>query len=1166
MNNPVPEVQIAVEAPPEPPAAAGGGGWLVAALPMLGSLGSVAYLAASQPGRTWVVAAAGVALTSVGFVAATVWRQRAQSQAAVDSTRARYLGHLGDVRLRAEAAMAARRAALVLAQPHPVSGIVSPAVGERVLDGQDGACGSPVLALRLGTCRGASGVALTVGVAAPLSRPDPVLVTAVRRLEQAVAEADDLPFVLDVPVGSTIDLLGAPQQARAVARALIAAAARAGWSVDVRPGAETPVGEWDWTSWLPDPWRSGAAPRLVVADQCDPAPDPGVLLVRVAPEAPLAGGLAVALAPDGDTAEVSWAGRTWRPVRPDALSPAAAEVVARSRVRGGGVRPGDPTSVPPALWRPEEAWRARVRGQRLRAYLGTDLAGEPLVIDLKQPAEGGVGPHGILVGATGSGKSEVLRALVLSLIATHGPDVLNLVLVDFKGGATFAGLAAVPHVAGVITNLGDDLQLVDRMAAALLAEVVRREELLRDAGAVASVGELEGRGGDLLPDLLVVIDEFAELLVARPEVVDVLGQLGRVGRSLGIHLLLASQRLDEGRLRGLDAHLSYRIGLRVQSPGESRALLGIPDAAALPTRPGEGYLRTGPQPPTRFRAAYVSGPVPDLEDNGADIVLPVRRRSGPASLLTASTPTRTAAPSVLEALAQRMVGHGPVAHRVWLPPLDRSPELADLLATAPADPLVVPVGLVDRPDVQRYHPLLLDLRGAGGHIAIVGGPRSGRSSALATVVAALATRTTSAQTQFYVIGSGGPALADLAALPHVGVVTRAGDVERAASAIDHVGHVVQRRRAEPTGRAGHWPDGRGHVFLVIDGWAALRAVLPDAETAVSELATTGLGYGVHVLLSASRWLDLRGSLRDALGTRLELRLGEPADSEIDRRAARAVPIDRPGRGLAPSGHQMIWARSTGVAWPTGGPRAPGLPILPPTIRTHQLPVDGADRVVLGVDETGGPWSVPCAAHLLVVGDPGSGKTTLLRTYAAQLCRTVPASGVQVVLLDPRGSLEGCLDPAYLLGRWTGTADLRGEAAALADYLDSRRRAGTRARAAVHLVIDDEDLLDGPGGEQHPLAGLLEMVSRDPAGQVRLVVARRARGIGRAVGRPPLSTILQADALPVLLSGPPDEHLRGRRMRHLPPGRGVAPGPDGHLVQVQSALPADPPFPCDETHC
>ena len=258
-------------------------------------------------------------------------------------------------------------------------------------------------------------------------------------------------------------------------------------------------------------------------------------------------------------------------------------------------------------------WAPRPHRDRLRVPIGIGRDGQPVELDLKESAQDGMGPHGLLIGATGSGKSEVLRTLVLALAATHSSETLNLVLVDFKGGATFTSLDRLPHVAAVITNLADELPLVDRMVDAINGELVRRQEVLRRAGNFASVRDYEkARAGGAplapLPSLLIICDEFSELLTAKPDFIDLFVQIGRVGRSLGVHLLLASQRLEEGRLRGLDTHLSYRIGLRTFSALESRTVLGVPDAYELPRSPGHGYLKFGTEPLVRFKAAYVSGP------------------------------------------------------------------------------------------------------------------------------------------------------------------------------------------------------------------------------------------------------------------------------------------------------------------------------------------------------------------------------------------------------------------------------------------------------------------------------------------------------------------------------------------------------------------------------
>ena len=175
-------------------------------------------------------------------------------------------------------------------------------------------------------------------------------------------------------------------------------------------------------------------------------------------------------------------------------------------------------------------------------------------------------------------------------------------------------MSGLPHVSAVITNLAEELTLVDRMQDALSGEMVRRQELLREAGNFASIRDYEkarAGGEDLapLPSLFIVVDEFSELLSAKPEFIDLFVAIGRLGRSLGVHLLLASQRLEEGRLRGLESHLSYRIGpADVLRPG-------VPHGARRPRRlraarrcPGLGYLKPDPTTLLRFKAAYVSGP------------------------------------------------------------------------------------------------------------------------------------------------------------------------------------------------------------------------------------------------------------------------------------------------------------------------------------------------------------------------------------------------------------------------------------------------------------------------------------------------------------------------------------------------------------------------------
>ena len=362
------------------------------------------------------------------------------------------------------------------------------------------------------------------------------------------------------------------------------------------------------------------------------------------------------------------------------------------------LRLGDPRTVDPSV-----SWRPRAPRDRLRVPIGVGTNGQPVDLDIKESAQGGMGPHGLVIGATGSGKSELLRTLVLGLALTHSSETLNFVLVDFKGGATFASLDVLPHTSAIITNLEDELILVDRMRDAIQGEMVRRQEALRAAGNYASLRDYErareqGAALDPMPSLFIVVDEFSELLSAKPDFIDLFVMIGRLGRSLGVHLLLASQRLEEGKLRGLDTHLSYRVGLRTFSSMESRVVLGVPDAYELPSAPGNGYLKEATEGMVRFKAAYVSGaytktasvrPGPRPRAGHARRYCPTRsttwrRATSSPTVRTSRRPAgtrRRAVPRRRCSTSSSTGSRAPAmpARKVWLPPLDVPPTLDELL-------------------------------------------------------------------------------------------------------------------------------------------------------------------------------------------------------------------------------------------------------------------------------------------------------------------------------------------------------------------------------------------------------------------------------------------------------------------------------------------------------
>ncbi|GAA3583229.1 type VII secretion protein EccC [Amycolatopsis ultiminotia] len=869
---------------------------------------------------------------------------------------------------------------------------------------------------------------------------------------------------------------------------------------------------------------------------------------------------------------------------------------------------GDPFAFDPA-----DTWLPRPSRDRLRVRFGIRPDGTPIELDLKESAQDGMGPHGLLIGATGSGKSELLRTLVLALAITHPPNTLNFALIDFKGGATFTRLDKLPHTSAVITNLAEELPLVDRMTEAINGELIRRQELLRAAGNFSSLRDYEkarnsGAALPEVPTLLVVCDEFSELLSARPDFIDMFVQIGRVGRSLGVHLLLASQRLEEGRLRGLDTHLSYRIGLRTFSEIDSRVVLGVTDAFTLPRAPGHGFLKFGDEPMVRFRSAYVSGVhTVGAAPAGGPVQLPGMQVYSTAYVAPpveeaeddqpAGDPDEAVGESLMDILVDRFTGRGVPAHQIWLPPLAEPPTLDSLIGPATVDPerglqagdgslrgsLKAVAGVVDRPLDQRRDPLVLDLSAAAGHVVITGAPRSGKSTALRSVITSLALTHTPREVQFYCLDFGGGSLASLRGLPHVGGVAgrqNVGAVRRTIAEVSTVLAERERRFAEDEvdGMAAYRElrpedDRYGDVFLVVDGWTTLRKDFEDLEDVVGAIAARGLAYGVHIVASCSRSFDLRPNVRDLFGTRIELRLGDPVDTTVDRMSALNVPENSPGRGITSTGHQLLMALPrvdgrAGVAdLPAGVSTlvamvadswqrepAPNVRLLPAKLAYEALPPrddPAAHRLTIGIAEQDlAPVQLDFTAdaHLMLLGDADSGKTAFLRALARRITESYTPDQARVLLVDHRRGLLGEVGGDHLLGYGTDlatTTRLMADAArAMADRLPGPDVTPEQLRARswwqgpeLFVLVDDYDLVASV--LDNPFLPLLEYLAQGRDIGLHVVLTRRTGGAGRALFEQFLARVRDVGSPGLMLSGDREEGplFGGLKPESLPPGRG-----------------------------
>jgi S-DNA-T family DNA segregation ATPase FtsK/SpoIIIE len=1232
--------EVARQAQPSP---------LVRFLPIVTAIAAVGAMAVAYYSRSAVARNPAFLIFPLMMLVSTVTTVISNAdrrRGAINAERADYLTYLSDVRADVVNTAAAQYQSLFWCHPDPDT-LWTLVGGCRMWERR--ASDSDFCQVRIGLGTLPLATRLVPPTIETNGRQDPVTVSALQRFLRTHSTVPNLPLTLSLREVAAVSVGGDMMYARALVRATVCQLAVMHSPRLVLVAAAVSDHNrmhWDWLKWLPHNRHpcinDDVGPARLVYASLAAAMEAlaGVTTDRL-PADPLAPHVVVVVDGDDDDTERvnSAAGKAVTTLtiddsalvgtlrlrvsdsevvagtsidddvaaRPDAMSYTAALACAQrlAGYRASGMDTSKQTDWSDligigdvAFFAPEQCWAGRRPHDRLRVPIGITVAGAPVELDIKEAAENGMGPHGLCIGATGSGKSEFLRTVALGMMACHSPEDLNLVLIDFKGGATFAGLEPAPHVAAVITNLSDKAALVRRMRDALTGEMNRRQEVLREAGNVDGIAahrRARRAGAQLspLPTLFIIVDEFSELLSQHPDFADVFVAIGRLGRSLGVHLLLASQRLEEGRLRGLESHLSYRVCLKTLSINESRIVLGTSDAYELPSAPGAAYLRVGTDGLIQFQTAYVSGPCrADAQRAADDPISPEREEKSEPARLFATQPigpvtvagrTETDAVdrrTVLQTVVERLSGHGPRAHEVWLPPLGAAPVLSTLLADSEAmSPLTVPIGIVDRPFEQCRTPLVVDLSGAAGNVAIVGAPQSGKSTALRTLITALAVTHDPSAAQFYCLDFGGGTLACLREWPNVGSVAGRADRQLTRRMIDWLSALIRSRemlfRDHEIESIAHYRrlkenrdplcDRFGDVFLVVDGWPSLTREFETVETSVAALAAEGLSYGVHVVLSASRWAEIRPALRDQIGTRIELRLGDPADSELDRRRAQEVPEGKAGRGLSHDGLHMFIAlpkldsedSNAGSCWRRDGWIAPPIPLLPAQVDHCEVieRAGAADfRPLIGLEESElCPVVIDFAQHLhlLILGDNESGKTATLRIICRELVRTTTAAQCQLFVVDVRRSLLGVVQSeSGHLGGYLASADAVGEV--VPRILEQLRRRMPPWNATplqlrerswwsgpeIYVVIDDYDLVGTAGG--NPLASLSEVLPHSRDLGLHLLVARRSSGAARAMFEPLLSGLRDAGSMTLLMSGNPDEGLTigSVRTSSMPPGRGT----------------------------
>jgi DNA segregation ATPase FtsK/SpoIIIE, S-DNA-T family len=716
------------------------------------------------------------------------------------------------------------------------------------------------------------------------------------------------------------------------------------------------------------------------------------------------------------------------------------------------------------------------------------------------------GPHGLVGGTTGAGKSELLRSLVAGLGASVGPDHLTFVLIDFKGGSAFDECAKLPHTVGMVTDL--DEHLAERALRCLEAELKYRERTLRDVGATDLPDYLRKGLPEPMPRLVVIIDEFATLKAELPQFIDALVGVAQRGRSLGVHMLLATQRPQGAISDNIRANTNMRIALRVQEPADSSDIIDVTDAAAIPrTAPGRAYVRLGPGEVVAIQSALSTGARSATAIAPIDVAPfvygPQPRRAGiDADVAPAVDEEPETDLSVLvAAIGAAFARTGrPPPRRPWPDPLPTEIDLDAVVEEALArergsgnaapGTTVVPFAMGDDPEAQSQYPV--GWAPGEGNIIFYGLGGSGTTTGLTSLALSLARLRSPDDLHLYGLDFGAGELGVLEPLPHVGAVLMAGERERQTRLMRHLRGELDRRRALGVAAARQEP----MVVTLIDGWSAFAAEFNDLASgpvweAFIRVLADGPEVGLLTAITGDRPNAVPASIASLVQQRFVLRLPTKGDYTAFGLRTGDVPEMEPGRAIVATTAQEVQIARPADGAPAAAVRiAAGHPApTRPPVRVEPLATEipfAALRAVAGLDDR--PWQIPIGVaerdrspvgltayqgeHALVTGPARSGKSTTLLTIAAA-CRAARPDVTVVAVAGPRSPLGG----DELVDQLVTPAQIGDTLGPLVD----------ETGGVVLVLVDDAEALDDVGG-------VLDRLSTSERPDLLFVAAGRNDGI------------------------------------------------------------------------
>ncbi len=705
-------------------------------------------------------------------------------------------------------------------------------------------------------------------------------------------------------------------------------------------------------------------------------------------------------------------------------------------------------------------WLENRTYETMKAMVGQKSGGKPVFLDIHEKYHG---PHGLVAGTTGSGKSETLQSYILSMAVNYHPHEVAFILIDYKGGGMAQSFDGLPHLAGMITNLGGNG--TTRALLSINAEIKHRQRVFNDYKIKHIDQYIElyrnGEADEPMPHLIIIADEFAELKKEQPEFVRALVSAARVGRSLGVNLILATQKPGGVVDDEIWSNTRFRICLRVADKQDSNEMLKRPDAAFI-TGTGRGYMQVGNDEifeefQSGWSGAQYTPDIPfDDGNKGFARMIGITgkpEKTGKKKKKSGDNLNKVTQLDEIVKYAGKLAKENEIEplRQIWLAPLPTAIYLEDLDTEGlNTDHLAIPIGLADDPENQRQFTTSLDFV-RDGHLLICGGSGAGKTTLIQTIIFSAAMRYTADEVNFYIADFSGRTMTAFAGLPHTGAVCLEGEDDKIESVMSFIREELERRKGILSQKGiGSFRDYLATakdlpmILLVIDNYAAFNESYEEYDDLFVQLSREAAGYGIYLIISCNNSSDIRGRIRQGITKGIGMQLPDrfEYDSVIGMRT-EILPDDRvSGRGLIKENSPLEFqtalpVRSSGqsimltirdiIAEKFAGSKGASKKL------SNKYEKVSSDDVLAGANDpaklvvgrnmtSGNNVTVDLDKTLVytVSGGSGSGKTNFLKFAAKQM----KDKGSRVFIFDsPLRELEGFAGEMNADGYMTGSEDL-----------------------------------------------------------------------------------------------------------------------------------------------